>query len=124
MRISETTIARDRNVSHSVATTAEPPWTRREGSKTVGAFRVLCLVQGFYFLVTGVWPLVSIDTFQAVTGPKTDHLVTGREGDHWLVNTVAVLVTADALVLLLATWRGRPSPEVALLALGSAAGLI
>jgi hypothetical protein len=54
---------------------------------------------------------------------KTDHLVTGREADHWLVNTVGVLITANALVLLLAAARARPSPEVALLAIGSAIGL-
>jgi hypothetical protein len=92
--------------------------------RAVSAFAVLCSVQGLYCLVTGVWPLVSIETFQAVTGQKTDHLVTGREGDHWLVNTVGVLVTANALVLLLAAWRNRPTPEVVLLAVGSAAGLI
>jgi hypothetical protein len=34
-----------------------------------------------------------------------------------------VLVTANALVLLLASWRNRPSPEVVLLAVGSALGL-
>lgn len=93
-------------------------------STPVSAFAVLCSVQGLYCLVTGVWPLVSIETFQAVTGAKTDHLVTGRESDHWLVNTVGVLVTANALVLLLAAWRNRPTPEVALLAVGSAVGLI
>jgi hypothetical protein len=96
----------------------------RAGSRAVSAFVILCAAQGLYCLVTGIWPLVSIETFQAVTGPKTDHLVTGRESDHWLVNTVGVLVTANALVLLLAAWRNRPSPEVALLAVASALGLI
>jgi hypothetical protein len=93
-------------------------------SRATSAFALLCSVQGLYCLITGVWPLVSIETFQAVTGQKTDHLVTGREGDHWLVDTVGVLVTANALVLLLAAWRNRPTPEVAVLAVGSAAGLI
>jgi hypothetical protein len=93
-------------------------------SRAPSAFAVLCSVQGLYCLITGVWPLVSIETFQMVTGPKTDHLVTGRESDHWLVNTVGVLVTANALVLLLAAWRNRGSPEVALLAVGSAVGLL
>src|SRR3954454_3695463 len=87
-------------------------------------YRSICGIQGVYFLLTGIWPLLSIRTFQAVTGTKTDHLVTGRESDHWLVNTVGVLVTANALVLLLAARRNRPTPEVALLAVGSAAGLI
>lgn len=85
--------------------------------------RVLLWVQGVYYLLTGAWPLVSIETFQRVTGRKTDHLVTGRESDHWLVMTVGVLITAVALTLLVAAWRGRPPVEVAVLALASALGL-
>jgi hypothetical protein len=75
-----------------------------------------CLLwgQGIYFLITAVWPLASIRTFERVTGPKTD---------DWLVKTVAVLTGVVASVLLLAALRGRASPEVALLATGSAAGL-
>src|SRR3954451_2766874 len=74
----------------------------------------LLVLQGLYFFVTGVWPLVSIDTFQLVTGPKTD---------LWLVRTVGALITAIALALLAAAWRGRPVFEVGLLAVVSAAVL-
>jgi hypothetical protein len=108
---------------NSSAAMPVPTIAGRAAARGATLFATLCAVQGFYYLVTGVWPLVSIETFQAVTGPKTDHLATGREGDHWLVNTVGVLVTANALVLLLASWRNRPSPEVVLLAVGSALGL-
>ncbi len=80
-------------------------------------------VQGVYYLLTGIWPVVSIETFQRVTGPKTDHLVTGREGDHWLVMTVGVLVCAIGLTLLVAAWRRRTPIEVAVLAILSALGL-
>src|SRR3954462_5666139 len=80
-------------------------------------------VQGLYYFVTGVWPLVSIQTFQLVTGPKTDHLVTGREADHWLVMTVGVLVLAVAVTLVVAAWRRRNPLEVAVLGLASALGL-
>jgi hypothetical protein len=83
-------------------------------------FTALLWVQGIYYLGTGVWPLVSVETFQLVTGPKTDHPVTGRESDHWLVMTVGVLITAVATTLLVAAWRGREPLEVAVLA---AAGL-
>lgn len=83
----------------------------------------LCWFQGVYFLLTGIWPLISIQTFQMVTGRKTDHLVTGNESDHWLVNTVGVLVTVNAIVFLAAAWRGRISIDVAILAVGSALGL-
>jgi hypothetical protein len=49
----------------------------------------VALVQGLYFLMTGLWPLVSIGTFQHVTGPKID---------LWLVNTVGVLVEVVLMV--------------------------
>jgi hypothetical protein len=51
---------------------------------------MLLWAQGLYYLATGVWPLVSIETFQRVTGRKTDHLVTGdphgrRPGDYLFI---------------------------------------
>jgi hypothetical protein len=91
---------------------------------TMRLYRSICWVQGIYFLATGLWPLFSIDTFQMVTGQKTDHLVTGREADHWLVNTVGVLVIAIGSTLLFAAWRGRFSAEVVILGMGGAVGLI
>jgi hypothetical protein len=72
------------------------------------------LVQGCYYASAGLWPLVSIDTFQMVTGPKSD---------LWLVRTVGVLVTVIGLVLLLAWWRRTMALELAVLATGSAAAL-
>src|SRR4051794_25745326 len=91
---------------------------RREGGTIV-----LLWTQGLYYGLTGLWPLVSIETFQWVTGRKTDHLPTGREGDHWLVMTVGVLVTAIALCLITAAWRRSPSLEVGVLAIAAALGL-
>jgi hypothetical protein len=87
-------------------------------------YRAIASIQGIYFSLTGVWPLVSIETFQLVTGRKTDHLVTGREADHWLVNTVGVLVLAIGITLLFSAWRGRFSAEVATLGIAAAIGLI
>src|SRR5688500_15920806 len=83
----------------------------------------LLWVQGTYYLLTGIWPLVSIRTFQLVTGPKTDHLPTGREADHWLVMTAGVLITSIALPLVIAAWRGRAPAEVIVLAVSAAIGL-
>jgi hypothetical protein len=74
----------------------------------------LAIVQGVYFLVTGVWPLISIRTFMVVTGPKTD---------LWLVKTVGVLVAVIGGVLILAGVRDAISPEVIFLATGSALAL-
>jgi hypothetical protein len=71
-------------------------------------------MQGLYYFLTGLWPLVNMQTFERVTGPKTD---------HWLVNTVAVLILAVAVTLITAAWRRRCPAEVALLAVASAAGL-
>jgi len=34
------------------------------------AMRTIAILQGLYFVITGIWPLLSISTFQAVTGPK------------------------------------------------------
>ena len=77
-------------------------------------FRYLSLAQGAYYVITGVWPLVSIGTFQKVTGPKTD---------LWLVKTVGVVVGVIGGVLAVAGLRRQTAPEIPLLAAGSAAGL-
>ena len=72
------------------------------------------MTQGLYFAATGLWPIVSITTFQMVTGPKTD---------LWLVKTVGVLVIAIGAVLIVAALRRRITPEILLLAVTSALGL-
>ena len=70
--------------------------------------------QGVYFAATGVWPLVHMSSFEAVTGPKTD---------KWLVRTVGVLVAVIGGALISAGARRAVTPEIAGLAIGSAAGL-
>ena len=75
----------------------------------------LSLMQGAYYAATGVWPLVSIRSFEAVTGPKKD---------RWLVKTVGVLVSVIGAVLLIAGLRRHVSLEIVVLAVGSAAGLM
>jgi hypothetical protein len=99
------------------------PAARKESGAQPALVTPLLWVQGSYYLLTGVWPLVSIKTFQMVTGPKTDHLATGRETDHWLVMTVGFLVTGVAITLLVSAWRKRHPPEVAVLAITTALGL-
>lgn len=90
--------------------TTPPPDT----SERRPAARVLAALQGAFYLGTGVWPLVHVDSFQAVTGPKAD---------LWQVYTVGALVAVVGLVLLSAARAGRPTPEVALLAAGTALAL-
>jgi hypothetical protein len=84
------------------------------GVRTINRYRAVATVQGLYFLVTGLWPLIHIDSFQAVTGPKFD---------LWLVYTVGMLVAVIGLALLVAARSGRISTEVLILAVGSALGL-
>ena len=70
----------------------------------------VAIAQGIFYLLTGVWALVSIKTFQMVTGPKTD---------LWLVKTVGVLVSVIGTVLILAGARSQITLEVFVLAVGS-----
>lgn len=77
-------------------------------------FRRLARAQGMYYLATGVWALVSIRTFQRVTGKKTD---------TWLVKTVGLLVSAIGVTLLASSTRARPTMESFTLGAGSAAAL-
>jgi len=74
----------------------------------------IALVQGVFYVATGVWALVDLDSFMAVTGPKVD---------HWLVKTVGVLVSVIGAVLLFAARSHRVTPEIVLLAVGSALSL-
>jgi hypothetical protein len=85
----------------------------------------LCWTQGLYYFVTGVWPLVNVESFQRVTGPKSDHLIADppTEADHWMLNTISGLIVAIALVLLTAAWKRQPSSEVGLLGALSATAL-
>jgi hypothetical protein len=69
--------------------------------------RWLAGLQGFYYLATGVWPIVHIDSFMWVTGPKVD---------LWLVRMFGVVLAAVSLVFLDAAARSSVRREVVLLA--------
>jgi hypothetical protein len=70
--------------------------------------------QAAYYAITGVWPLVSRRTFEAVTGPKLE---------WWLVEAVGLLVTAIGAGVGAAAARDRVTPEVRIIGAGSAAAL-
>ena len=76
--------------------------------------RTVLAGQGLYYGATGLWALVSLGSFQRVTGPKVD---------TWLVKTVGALVTIIGGVLLLGAARHRLTAEMASLATGSALAL-
>jgi len=77
--------------------------------------RTLLVIQGMYYFVTGTWPLVSIQSFEAVTGPKKD---------DWLVQTVGVLALVIGLCLLYGCRRFAPVGESLMLAALAAVGFI
>ena len=73
------------------------------------------LAQGAYYAATGIWPLLHMRSFEAVTGPKRE---------HWLVHTVGVLALGIGTGLATAALRRRVTPEIRLLAALAAAGFI
>jgi hypothetical protein len=81
--------------------------------RTSSARRV-ARVQGVVYVATGVWPLVDLRSFEAVTGPKVD---------GWLVKTVAGLLVTIGGVELWAARREDPSAEIGVLGAGTAATL-
>lgn len=72
-------------------------------------------IYAVYFLLTGIWPVVHIRSFMAVTGPKTD---------LWLVRTVGLLIAAIGLCVALAAARHQIQHAILVLALASAGFLM
>ena len=87
--------------------------TARTGTATPPA-AAAAAIQGLYYVATGVWPLVHIESFLKVTGPKTD---------LWLVHAFSLIVAVVGAVFLVAAWRRRVPLEVATLAIGMALAL-
>jgi hypothetical protein len=75
---------------------------------------LVALIQGIYFLVSGIWPIISMGTFLKVTGPKTD---------LWLVKTVGIILALIGLVLIVAQLQAEISNSIIILAIGSALSL-
>jgi hypothetical protein len=65
--------------------------------------RSMIAAQGLYYILTGLWPVVSMQSFELVTGPKTD---------DWLVQTVGLLLAVIGMTLLA---RARPAADTCLL---------
>lgn len=74
----------------------------------------LAVTQGIFYIATGLWPIVHLRSFEAVTGPKLE---------GWLVKTVGALIAVVGGTLLAAGLRRRVHPELLSLAAGSAASL-
>src|SRR6186713_1778127 len=78
--------------------------------------RWLWAVPGGVYVVTGLWPVIHLASFEAVTGPKHD---------DFLVHTVGLLLALIGAVLLRALSRARSVvPELIWLAAGTAGILL
>jgi hypothetical protein len=80
----------------------------------VSAVQAILLVQGCYYLLTGLWAVLDADSFQRITGEKSDLP---------LVRTVSVLLVAIAGGLVLAARKPQPCAEIVCVAVATAAGL-
>lgn len=67
-------------------------------------------IQGIYYLLTGIWPVIHIYSFMLLTGYKTD---------LWLVKMVGLLSVAIGLSLLI-----RKTHPDKILSLGAAAAFL
>jgi len=67
--------------------------------------------QGFYYFLSGLWPLFHMSSFITVTGPKTD---------LWLVKMVALLTVVLGAFLIGCAFLRRLSVEILFLAVFSA----
>ncbi|MGV3560522.1 hypothetical protein [Larkinella arboricola] len=72
-------------------------------------------VQAVYYVLTGIWPILSIDTFQRVTGPKTD---------LWLVKMIGALFAVIGLTIGVAVLYADIDRTVAVLAISCAVAVI
>lgn len=86
-------------------------WGRANGMQSLVA-----LAQAAYFLITGLWPIFGMRSFEAVTGSKGN--------GYWLSKSVGMLVIVVGAVLVMAAIRRRITLEIFVLAVGSAFGFI
>ncbi|MBK1441558.1 hypothetical protein JHJ32_16285 [Parapedobacter sp. ISTM3] len=59
------------------------------------------LFQGAYFIITGIWPLLNMESFLVATGPKQD---------TWLVEMVGLLAASIGLTFIVASLRKQRLP--------------
>lgn len=75
----------------------------------------LAVIHGLYFCVTGLWPIIHMDSFLFVTGPKED---------LWLVETVGMLAFAIGFGLLIGGWSRNITFPLSIIAVAAAIGFI
>src|SRR5690242_4677941 len=73
--------------------------------------QVTPIIQGAFFVATGLWPILHLRSFEAVTGPKTD---------RWLVKTFGALTATVGASLIAGGLEGSRSKALTLLGAGTA----
>jgi len=77
--------------------------------------KTLLTVQGAYTFITAVWPLIDIDSFMAVTGPKHD---------IWLVKTVGALLIPVSVCMLMNVFVETDRKTIIVLSLATAGAFV
>ena len=75
---------------------------------------LVALIQGMYFFVFGIWPILHMESFLKVTGQKTD---------LWLVKTVGLTLAVIGAVLIFAQVNAEINTSLIILGIGSALSL-
>ncbi|HAR41677.1 MAG TPA: hypothetical protein DCS07_03465 [Bdellovibrionales bacterium] len=76
--------------------------------------RQLAWTQGGFYLLTGIWPILHMKSFERVSGPKED---------HWLVKTVGALLAVTGGALLRSARSGKVPKDLQALAAAQALAL-
>jgi hypothetical protein len=86
--------------------------TRSRGRRREeAAWRLLATTQGWFYVVSGLWPLLHMRSFEFVFGPKKD---------RWLVQTVAGLLVANGWTQVHAGSTGDGLAQAARIGTGTA----
>lgn len=72
------------------------------------------ILQGLYFMITGIWPLVHIESFLYITGCKTD---------IWLVKTVGLLILPYSVLCFYAVTNTKRNNVIAIVNIMCCLGL-
>jgi hypothetical protein len=71
--------------------------------------------QGIYFILSGIWPVIDINSFMAVTCPKTD---------LWLVKTLGVIFFCEGVCFVLGGMRKEGGLPIVVLSFINAIAII
>jgi hypothetical protein len=72
------------------------------------------LTQGIFYVVSGLWPIIHLRSFERVTGRKTD---------RWLAQTMGGVIASIGVALIVGAFEKPPSRALQWLGIGSALAL-